>query len=65
MAGRRSRGSLCIVTEAGRRLPNHSVGGDRPVGVIACHSSHMKFAAFRRMLSGSIAAARTRVLLAL
>lgn len=57
MAGGRSRGSLCVVTEAGGRLPYHPLGGSRPVGIIACHSGHVKFATFRRMIPSSIAAA--------
>ena len=60
----RGGGSLRVVAEAGGRLPNHPLGGNKPVRIVIRYSSNVRFATFRRVLSGSIATTRTRVSLA-
>jgi hypothetical protein len=61
VTGRRGRGTFRVVAEASRCLPDHPLGRDRPVGIVARHSGRVGFATFRRVLSCSIAAARTRI----
>ena len=65
VAGRRGRGTLRGVAEASGCLPDHTFGRNGPVGIVACRGDNMKIYTFRRMLSCSVAAARTRVSLAL
>ena len=65
MTGRGGRGPLRVVAEAGGRLPNYPIGGNRPVRFIVRHDSYLRLATFRMVFSGSIATTRTGISLAL